>query len=77
MRAGRSLLRSLRIQMRVLGALLLREVITRYGRDNLGFLWIFAEPMIFTLGVTTLWTYTQHLHGSNLPIVAFSITGYS
>jgi capsular polysaccharide transport system permease protein len=69
--------RSLHIQFRVLGALLVREIITRYGRDNLGFLWIFVEPMIFTLGVTTLWTFTQHLHGSNLPIVAFSITGYS
>lgn len=33
--------------------------------------------MIFTLGVTALWTAAQAVHGSNLPIVAFAITGYS
>jgi ABC-type polysaccharide/polyol phosphate export permease len=34
----------------VLGALLIRELLTRYGRHNIGFLWLFVEPMIFTLG---------------------------
>lgn len=33
--------------------------------------------MIFTLGVTALWTATQSVHGSDLPIVAFAVTGYS
>jgi ABC-type polysaccharide/polyol phosphate export permease len=33
--------------------------------------------MIFTLGVAALWTATQSVHGSNLPIVAFALTGYS
>lgn len=72
-----SLARSLQIQVRVIGALLMREIITRYGRDNLGFLWLFVEPILFTLGVTALWTATKLTHGSNLPIVAFAITGYS
>lgn len=65
------------IQRRVVGALLMREVLTRFGRHNIGFLWLFVEPMIFTLGVTTLWTLAGASHGSNLPIVAFAITGYS
>lgn len=68
---------SLRVQMRVLGALLMREILTRYGRHNIGFLWLFVEPMIFTLGVTALWTATKSAHGSDLPIVAFALTGYS
>lgn len=68
---------SLAIQRRVLGALLVREMLTRYGRHNIGFLWLFVEPMIFTLGVTALWTATKSVHGSNLPIVAFALTGYS
>lgn len=68
---------SLAVQGRVLGALLIREVITRYGRHNIGFLWLFVEPMIFTLGVTALWTATKSIHGSDLPIAAFAITGYS
>jgi len=68
---------SFAVQGRVLGALLIREVITRYGRHNIGFLWLFVEPMIFTLGVTALWTATKSLHGSDLPIAAFALTGYS
>lgn len=68
---------SLRIQTRVLGALFMREILTRYGRHNIGFLWLFVEPMIFTLGITALWTATKSVHGSDLPIVAFALTGYS
>lgn len=72
-----SLRRSLVIQFRVIGALLMREVLTRYGRHNIGFLWLFAEPMLFTLGVTALWTLAKAGHLTNLPIVAFAVTGYS
>ncbi len=68
---------SLKVQWRILGALLIREMLTRYGRHNIGFLWLFVEPMIFTLGVTALWTATKSVHGSDLPIVAFALTGYS
>lgn len=72
-----SLLQSWAVQRRVIGALLMREILTRYGRHNIGFLWLFVEPMIFTLGVTALWTMAKATHGSNLPIVAFAVTGYS
>jgi capsular polysaccharide transport system permease protein len=69
--------RSAAIQGRVIHALLMREILTRYGRHNIGFLWIFVEPMIFTTGVTTIWALTGAAHGSTLPIVAFALTGYS
>jgi len=69
--------RSWAIQRRVVAALLMREILTRFGRHNIGFLWLFVEPMMFTLGVTTLWTLTGMNHGSSLPIVPFAITGYS
>ncbi len=72
-----SLRRSWQIQRRVVWALVLREMLTRYGRHNIGFLWLFVEPMVFTLGVTFLWTATKSVHGSDLPIVAFAVTGYS
>jgi capsular polysaccharide transport system permease protein len=72
-----SLLAALRTQARVIHALMMREVITRYGRHNLGFLWLFIEPMLFTLGVTTLWNLIKATNGSSLPITAFAITGYS
>lgn len=71
------LARSLSIQLRVIHALLLREIITRYGRHGLGVLWIMLEPMLFTLGVAGIW-YLAKLHTvSNIPIIAFAITGYS
>ncbi len=72
-----SLARSARIQLGVLRALLLREVLTRYGRHNIGFLWLFVEPMLFTLGVSALWTIAGLHKLSDLPIVAFAMTGYS
>jgi capsular polysaccharide transport system permease protein len=72
-----SLLRCLGIQRRVLHALLMREIITRFGRENLGVLWLIAEPILFTLGVTTLWTAAGLHHGSPIPIVAFAVSGYS
>jgi capsular polysaccharide transport system permease protein len=68
---------SLAIQSRVVGALVMREILTRYGRHNFGFMWLFLEPMLFTLGITALWTATKAVHGSTLPIVAFAVTGYS
>jgi ABC-type polysaccharide/polyol phosphate export permease len=68
--------RSLAIQLRVIGALLMREVLTRYGRHNIGFMWMFAEPMMFTLGVAALWSFTKMGH-SQVPIIPFAVTGYS
>lgn len=68
---------SLRIQLRVVDALLRREMLTRFGRHNIGFMWLFVEPMLFTVGVTVLWTATKSYHGSDLPISAFALSGYS
>lgn len=65
------------VQRRVIGALFVREVLTRFGRHNIGFLWIFVEPMLFTVGVTLLWTAFKSTHGSDLPITAFAVSGYS
>jgi capsular polysaccharide transport system permease protein len=73
-----SFFQSLAIQGRVLHALMMRELITRFGRDNLGVLWLVGEPMIFTLGVATLWSAAGLTHGgTGIPIVAFAVTGYS
>lgn len=69
--------KSASVQWRVIYALLMREILTRYGRHNIGFLWLFVEPMLFTTGVTVLWTLAKSAHGSSLPIVAFALTGYS
>lgn len=72
-----TLAQSWAIQRQVTWALLLREILTRYGRHNIGFLWLFVEPMMFTLGVTAIWTAFKSAHSSSLPIVGFGVTGYS
>ena len=65
------------IQRRVIGALLMREVITRFGRHNLGVLWLVFEPMIFTLGVAALWIAAGMRLDAGVPVLAFAVTGYS
>lgn len=75
--ATRPIVHSLGVQGRVLRALLLREVITRFGRHNIGVLWLFCEPMLFTLGVMGLWTMGGLHHMTSIPVAAFAITGYS
>jgi capsular polysaccharide transport system permease protein len=76
-RGAGSLLLSLKIQGRVIGALLMREILTRYGRHNIGFLWLFIEPMIFTVGVASVWIASKAVHGSNISVWSFALTGYS
>ena len=67
---------SLQIQLRVIGALFMRDVIARFGRHGLGFLWLFLEPMMFAVGVTIIWSYSSQTKGS-IPVAAFILTGYS
>lgn len=67
---------SLMIQMRVIGALLMREIITRYGRNNIGFLWLFIEPLMMTVFIVMMWKFARADQVSSLNIVAFVLTGY-
>lgn len=71
-----STFRSIRLQIRVIGALLMREIHTRYGRDNLGFLWVVGEPALFCIGVAIMWTAIRPAHEHGVPVTAFVITGY-
>ena len=48
-----SLATSLFIQARVVGAVMLRELHTRFGRNNIGYLWLVLEPMILALGISS------------------------
>ena len=42
-------------QYRVLRALFIREILTRWGRKNIGFLWIFGEPLGMMLFYFLFW----------------------
>ncbi len=67
---------SAKIQRRIIGALLLRELLTRFGRHNIGFLWLFVEPMLFTMGVLGIWT-LYHPNRTPFPLTAFCVSGYA
>ncbi len=67
---------SLAIQKRVVSALFLREIITRYGRNNIGFLWLFLEPLLITLGILALWKIAKADSMYGLPVISFMVTGY-
>lgn len=73
----RSFAHSFRIQLRVIYALLMREIITRYGRRNIGFLWLFLEPIIFVLLVSIFWQAIKADRLNDMPIIPFAVIGYS
>lgn len=67
----------LKIKSRVINALLIRDLMLRFGHGNIGFMWLVGEPLILTVGVMGVWTvvYGTEKHGVNvMPLV---LTGYS
>jgi capsular polysaccharide transport system permease protein len=72
-----SFVAALGVQRRVLGALMMREVLTRYGRHNVGFLWLFGEPMLFTLGIALIWSLSKNVHSDGITPASFALTGYT
>ena len=64
------------VQRRVIGALLMREIQARWGRRNLGFAWLFCEPLVFALPVLAMWSLMHHGTNSGVPFLAFMWSGY-
>jgi capsular polysaccharide transport system permease protein len=65
-----------RIQRRVIGALMIRELVTRFGRENIGFLWMMVEPLLFAGLVGVMWRYMHGPEEHGVSIVAFVASGY-
>lgn len=63
-------------QSRILGALMMRELATRFGRQGLGFAWLVGEPLIFCVGVIILWSLTKPAYEHGIRIAPFIMTGY-
>jgi capsular polysaccharide transport system permease protein len=70
-----SLAAALGVQLNVIGALIMRELHTRFGRDNIGYLWVFAEPMLLAVAVAALHAGKKSL-GASIGSVAIAICGY-
>jgi capsular polysaccharide transport system permease protein len=67
---------AIRQQSRIIGALIMREMTTRYGRQGLGFAWVIGEPLIFCFGVLILWTATKPAYEHGIRLAPFVMTGY-
>lgn len=68
---------ALATQCRVIGALIMRELHTRYGRENVGYLWLIGEPMMLA-GVMALLHHTGHNeYGSDVKALPFTVLGYT
>ncbi|ACX96337.1 ABC transporter permease [Halothiobacillus neapolitanus] len=68
---------SFAIQFRVIHAMMLREMITRFGRNNFGVLWLVFEPALFVISISTFWYMSGMHERGNISIEAFAATGYS
>lgn len=65
-----------RKQITVVSALVIREMHTRYGRENLGFIWMTLEPLLLGLAVVALWSVARGNTQHGLPVLTFVLTGY-
>lgn len=70
-----TLVRGLRVQLRVVGALILRETRTRFGDHALGYVWALAEPLFFILTFYGLYVILRRNVPDHLDVVAFLATG--
>ena len=71
-----SLRRALVSQKRILSALFMREIQVRWGRRNLGFAWLFAEPLVFAFPVLLMWSMMRSPIEHGLPLMPFIWSGY-
>lgn len=68
-------LKGLRIQFRTIHALMVRDLMMRYGRNNIGFVWVILEPMILCAGVMLIWSLMGH-ENKGVTMVELVLTGY-
>lgn len=69
-------MREFKKQVQILSALMLRELVTRYGREGLGALWLVLEPLVFCFGVMGLWSLIKPEYEHGVRLAPFIMTGY-
>ena len=68
--------RALSIQADVIGALIMRELHTRYGRDNIGYLWLIGEPLLLATIIGLAHSHSSDHFSSDISPMAFGVVGY-
>lgn len=74
---GPGFLDAIAIQARVIGALIMRELHTRYGRENIGYLWLILEPMLLASVIGALHMSGHTPYGSDIKPLPFTVVGYT
>ena len=64
------------VQRSVVGALIMRELHTRYGRENIGYAWLLVEPMLLATSVAVLHGNAGAHGGEDLLPIPFALGGY-
>lgn len=72
-----SFLDSIKTQARVIGALMMRELHTRYGRENIGYLWLVGEPLMLATVISSLHATGHTPYGSDIKPLPFTVIGYT
>jgi capsular polysaccharide transport system permease protein len=74
--SGRSFYHDLTLQLDVIGALVMRELHTRFGRTNIGYLWLIGEPLLLATVIGALHAFQPAHLGSSIPPVPMALLGY-
>lgn len=67
----------LRKKGRTINALLIRELMARFGHHNIGFMWQVIEPLMLTLGVMVSWSFIYGERNHGVRVIPLVLTGYT
>lgn len=67
--------RGLFVQLQVVHAILLREVMTRFGAHQLGYLWAIIEPLLWIATFAVMFILIDRQIAGSIDIIAFLTTG--
>lgn len=64
------------MQARAIAALTIRDIMLRYGRNNIGFFWFVIEPLILTAGVLLVRHFIMSPYEHGIQLLSMIMTGY-
>jgi capsular polysaccharide transport system permease protein len=68
--------RGFRVQRRVIAALILRDLHTRYGRQNIGYLWLILEPLLLASAIGLIHSRSPSHFSGDMKPVPMALIGY-
>lgn len=70
--------KALAVQFNVIGALTMRDLQSRFGRQNIGYLWVIGEPMMFASAISVLHALGDFgAHVKGIHPFEFTLVGYN